>query len=219
MGHNGGKGIPLVVMRRLPVYQRYLDELARLDIDRISSPELAKRIGITASQLRQDLSWFGSFGLQGYGYNVRELLKAINSIIGLDKENPMILLGYGNLGRAIAGYEGFRRRNFQLLAAFDTNPAVHGPSEYGFNVYDTNEIPQFLDNNPVKIGIITTPAETAQKMVDLLVAHGVEGIWNFAPVRITVPPGVCVEHLHLVNSLMTLSLRLNQKTPVNRQEN
>lgn len=211
MGHNDGKGIPLVVIRRLPTYQRYLDELARLEIDRISSPELAKRIGITASQLRQDLSWFGSFGLQGYGYNVRELLKAINTIIGLDKENPMILLGYGNLGRAIAGYEGFRRRNFHLLAAFDTNPSVQGPTEYGFNVYDAKEIPEFLQKNPVAIGIITTPAETAQRYVELLAAYGVVGIWNFAPVRITVPPGVYVEHLHLVNSLMTLSLRLNQK--------
>ena len=113
----------------------------------------------------------------------------------------MILLGYGNLGRAIAGCEGFRRRNFQLLAAFDTNPAVHRPSEYGFNVYDTNEIPQFLDNNPVKIGIITTTGRNCPKMVDLLVAHGVEGD-GICPVRSLHPPVLCGTS-HLVNSLMT----------------
>lgn len=209
VGHEG-KGIPMVVIRRLPVYQRYLDELNRLGIERISSPELAKRIGITASQLRQDLSWFGSFGLQGYGYNVAELLSAINVIIGLNDENTMVLMGYGNLGRAIAGYEGFRRRNFNLLAAFDPEEKRWGMTDYGIPVYGLDKLHGFLKEHPVTIGIITTPAEGAQQAVDTLVAGGVKGIWNFAPVRLNVPPDVVVEHLHLANSLMTLSLKLRQ---------
>lgn len=209
MGHEG-KGIPMVVIRRLPIYHRYLDELNRLGIERISSPELAKRIGITASQLRQDLSWFGSFGLQGYGYNVGELLTAINAIIGLDTENTMVLMGYGNLGRAIAGYEGFRRRNFHLMAAFDPDEKRWGMTDYDIPVYGVDKLPDFLREHPTTIGIITTPAEAAQKAVDILVAGGVRGIWNFAPIRLNVPNGVVVEHLHLANSLMTLSLKLRQ---------
>ena len=209
MGHEG-REIPLVVLRRLPIYQRYLDELARLSIERISSPELAKRIGITASQLRQDLSWFGSFGLQGYGYNVQELLHAINSIIGLNEETPMVLMGYGNLGRAIAGYEGFRRRNFNIIAAFDPNENKWGISEFDLPVYSLDKLQEFLQNNYVKIGIVTTPSGSAQETVDLLVKGGVLGIWNFSPIRLNVPPDVVVEHLHLANSLMTLSLKLRQ---------
>lgn len=209
MGHEG-KGIPMVVIRRLPIYHRYLDELNRLGIERISSPELAQRIGITASQLRQDLSWFGSFGLQGYGYNVGELLSAINAIIGLDANNSMVLMGYGNLGRAIAGYEGFRRRNFSLLAAFDPDEKRWGQTDYGIPVYGLEKLTEFLSENRPTIGIVTTPAEVAQKTVDLLVDGGVRGIWNFAPIRLNVPSGVVVEHLHLANSLMTLSLKLRQ---------
>lgn len=210
MAHNNARGIPLCVIRRLPVYQRYLDELQRSNIDRIASPELAARIGITASQLRQDLSWFGSFGLQGYGYHVPELLHAINSIIGLDKTTPMVMIGYGNLGRAIAGYEGFQRRNFQLLAAFDKDPAKWGPVEQGITVYKMEDLQEFLAQNPAQIGIIAVPSSFAQTAADLLTQGGVKGLWNFSPLRLKVPPGVLVEHLHLTNSLMTLSLKLHQ---------
>lgn len=210
MAHHGARGIPLVVIRRLPIYQRYLDELNRMNIERIASPELAARIGITASQLRQDLSWFGSFGLQGYGYNVPELLRAINHIIGLDQKSRMVLVGYGNLGRAIAGYEGFQRRNFLLQAAFDNNPAKWGPADQGITVYSLKELPQYLKDHAIQIGILAIPSATAQATADLLVNAGIQGIWNFSPVRLNVPPNVIVEHLHLTNSLMTLSLKIHQ---------
>jgi redox-sensing transcriptional repressor len=210
MAHHGARGIPLVVIRRLPIYQRYLDELNRMNIDRIASPELAARIGITASQLRQDLSWFGSFGLQGYGYHVPELLKAINHIIGLDQKTLMVLVGYGNLGRAIAGYEGFQRRNFILTAAFDKDPAKWGPTEQGITVYDLNHLSDYVKNHQIQIGILAIPSATAQATAELLVNAGIKGIWNFSPVRLQVPANVIVEHLHLTNSLMTLSLKIHQ---------
>lgn len=207
----GNTGIPTAVIKRLPVYQRFLTELLDKEITRISSKELADRVGITASQLRQDLSWFGSFGQQGYGYRVEDLLREVNRILGLNRTHRMVLIGAGSLGRAILNYANFRRRGFTVTAAFDKDPRIIGEEINGILVRDITELDDFLKDNPAEIGVITTPAAAAQDITDRMVAAGIEGIWNFAPVSLAVPPEVIVEHVHLGESLLVLSLKLNQK--------
>ncbi len=213
MDHEPGQtkvGIPVAVIRRLPVYHRYLSELQNREISRISSTELAAKIGVTASQLRQDLSWFGSFGQQGYGYRVEELLAEVSRILGLDREAPMVLVGAGHLGKAIVNYPNFRRRGFSIQAVFDNNPELIESGINGQTVRDAAGLAQFLQQHPIQIGIITVPVDAAQPIADIMTAGGIKGIWNFAPVALKVPPEVIVEHVHLGESLMVLSLKMAQ---------
>lgn len=204
----GCDGIPFATIRRLPVYYRYLENLSKREVERISSRELAAKIGSNPSQIRQDLSWFGNFGQEGYGYRVDELLRAIGRILGLDQKTEMVLVGAGHLGRAIANYPGFRQRGFFIKAIFDNAPEVIGEIVGGVYVQDVRELEQYLLENPVKIGIITTPKEAAQEIADILVKGGVKGIWNFAPVSLKTPDGVAVENVHISESLMALSFRI-----------
>jgi redox-sensing transcriptional repressor len=198
------------VVKRLPGYQRLLSDLAAKEVERISSRELAAKMKINASQVRQDLSLFGSFGQQGYGYRVSYLLAEINKILGINTETKMVLVGAGHLGRAIANYHNFARRGFIIEALFDQNPQVIGKTINNLTVKDVRELGAYLTTAPAEIGIICTPAVVAQEIADLLVRHGVKGIWNFAPVSLKVPANVCVEHVHLGESLMILSFQLKQ---------
>ena len=207
--HNGG--IAIAVIKRLPVYQRYLSELQRNQIERISSGELAVKIGITASQLRQDLNCFGSFGQQGYGYKVNDLLHEVNKILGLDHNTFMVLIGAGNLGRAILSYPNFYNRGFIFQAAFDQQ-IISGYSAIGeVQIQPVDELSAYLKNHLVDIGVITTPAVGAQAIADILVAGGVKGIWNFAPVPLKVPENVVVENVHISESLLVLSYQLHHQ--------
>ncbi len=205
------KGIPLTVVKRLPGYQRLLSELATKEVERISSRELAAKMKINPSQVRQDLSLFGSFGQQGYGYRVSYLLSEINKILGINAETKMVLVGGGQLGRAIANYRNFAKRGFIIEAIFDRDPQVIGRTIAGRTVRDVQELTAYLRVEPAEIGIICTPASTAQEVADQLVAGGIKGIWNFAPVALKVPETVCLEHVHLGESLMILSFKLKQK--------
>lgn len=203
-------GIPLTVIKRLPMYHRYLNDLNQKDMVRISSGELAAKMGITASQLRQDLNWFGSFGQQGYGYRVDELLREVSRILGLHRNMRMVLVGAGRLGRAIVNYENFKRRGFHIEAIFDNNPEIIGDNIEGIKVHDVAELENHLQKRPVGIGVITTPAQVAQALVDIMVRCGLKGIWNFAPVALKAPDDVVVEHVHIGESLMVLSLKMQQ---------
>lgn len=211
------KEIPLAVIKRLPVYHRYLNELSRREVERISSQELAARIGITASQLRQDLSWFGSFGQQGYGYRVADLLREIGRILGLNHNTKMVLVGAGNLGRAIAAYPNLGKRGFQITAIFDSSTEIIGKTVAGVTVRDIKEMSGYLKENQIQIGVITTPSIVAQELAELLVQGGIKGIWNFAPVALEVPADVVVEHVHISESLLTLSFRLKQVEEFNNR--
>lgn len=202
--------IPEAVMKRLPVYQRYLNDMVHREYERISSQELAAKIGITASQLRQDLSYFGSFGQQGYGYRTGELLIQVNKILGLDRTKQVILIGAGNLGRALLSYTNFAERGFNFRAAFDAK-TTPGERIAGIPVLPAATLPEFLKKSPVEIGIITTPAGVAQEIAMVLVRGGVKGIWNFAPIALNVPPTVVVEHVHISESLLVLSFKLEQE--------
>lgn len=218
MGHESGninqrrhQQIPLAVIKRLPIYHRYLSDLHQKEVARISSSELAAKIGITASQLRQDLSWFGSFGQQGYGYRVDELLQEVSRILGLNQNIGMVLIGAGRLGRAIIHYANFKRRGFHTKAIFDNNPDIVGEIIDEIPVYNISELENYLKSHAIQIGVITTPASAAQEVADRLVRCGIKGIWNFAPVSLKVPNDVIVEHVHIGESLMVLSMKLQQR--------
>ena len=205
------------VIRRLPKYRRCLLELQSRGIQRISSKELSRITGFTASQIRQDLNNFGGFGQQGYGYNVEELFKEVGGILGLDKEYNVVLIGFGNLGQAVANYLQ-NKIGFNLCAIFDINPNLIGTELCGVKVRDAKEIKDFLEMNNADIGIITTDKGSAQNAADLLCGGGVNGIWNFAPLDLVVPPSVVLENVHLSDSLYTLAYYINNQDKQNNPE-
>ena len=197
--------VSMAVIRRLPKYYRYLGELLDKDINRISSQELSNITGFTASQIRQDLNNFGGFGQQGYGYNVEELHKQLGKILGLERTYKAVLVGAGNLGQAVANYRGFEDAGFKLLALFDKNPKLIGLKIRDIEILDVDLLEDFIKDNGVEIGIITTPKEQAQGVADMFVKSNIKGIWNFAPTDLKIPEDVVVENVHLNESLFILS--------------
>lgn len=203
------KNISMAVIKRLPKYHRYLAELMKNDVDRISSKELSEKIGFTASQIRQDLNCFGDFGQQGYGYNVSELYTQISNILGLTKLYKTVIIGAGNIGQAIANYTRFEKLGFTLEAIFDLNPKLIGITIRDIEIRDIDYLSDYLKEHHIDIGVLCVPNNNAQKVCDILVKNGVKGIWNFAPVDLVVPEDVKVENVHLSDSLLTLSCLLN----------
>ncbi|MEG1181228.1 MAG: redox-sensing transcriptional repressor Rex, partial [Oscillospiraceae bacterium] len=190
------------VVRRLPRYYRFLCELQKSGIVRISSKELARRMNLTASQIRQDLNCFGGFGQQGYGYNVDQLATEIEKILCLDSRLPAILIGVGNLGRALTSYLAYEAKGINLIGLFDKNPQAvleHSPD---FNVLGTSRLEDFCKENKPKIAILCIPGENAQVMADRLVALGIVGFWNFSHIDLRLDTAVQVENVHLGDSLM-----------------
>ncbi len=210
-GRKKGETIPQGVVARLPVYFRYLSELEAADIERVSSAQLGEALDFTAAQIRSDLSYFGSFGQQGYGYNVKDLLQQVKNILGLDRTYSMVLVGAGNLGKAIASYESFRTRGFEVTAIFDIDPLLIGNHHGGCVIRPYQELGHFLKKTPVDIGIIATPKRSSQEVCDLLVKSGVTSIWNFSPAHLVVDDHVIVEHMHLTDSLLRLAFRMNEQ--------
>ncbi|MDY6011704.1 redox-sensing transcriptional repressor Rex [Clostridium sp.] len=205
------KNISMAVIKRLPKYHRYLNELLNNDVDRISSKELGEKIGFTASQIRQDLNCFGDFGQQGYGYNVRELSNQISIILGLDRDYNSVIIGAGNIGQAIANYTRFGKMSFNLKGIFDANPKLLGMKIRDIEIQDIDKLESFLEQNSIDVGVVCVPKINAQKVCDILVAGGVKGIWNFAPVDLNVPDDVTVQNVHLSESLLTLIYLLHDK--------
>ena len=203
-----GTEISAAVIRRLPRYYRYLGELMTHDVVRISSKELSERMGVTASQIRQDLNNFGGFGQQGYGYNVEYLYTEIGKILGLDRRKEMIVIGAGNLGRALANYSDFEKRGFLIKALFDVSDNLIGKNVNGIPVLSMDSISEYLKENKVDIAAITIPKESAPKVAADLVNAGIKAIWNFAPTDLSLPDRVVQENVHLTESLMRLSYKL-----------
>lgn len=204
------KQVPLVVIRRLPRYHRYLGELLNNKIYRVSSTELSEKMGVTASQIRQDLNCFGGFGQQGYGYNVEMLYDSITKILGLNKGYKTIIIGAGNLGKALANYGGFAKRGFELCAIFDVDEKVIGEDVAGYVVKDYSDIEKFVKNENPDIAVLAVPKTAATKVADDMVKYGIKALWNFAYVDLDLPEDVFVENVHLSDSLMTLSYRMNK---------
>lgn len=208
---NKDNKVSTTVIRRLPTYHRYLEELITSDVNRISSKELSKLTGFTASQIRQDLNNFGGFGQQGYGYNVRELKEEIEKILGLNKSYNLVVTGAGNLGNAIANYRGFLDAGFKIIGVFDKNPNNPRYSDRNLDVHPIEKLEEFLKKNPIDIGIITTSKREAQEVADIYVRNGVKGIWNFATTDLNVPEEVALENVRLSESLYTLSYFIKDK--------
>ena len=204
------KNISMAVIKRLPKYYRYLEELMKNDVDRISSKELGEKIGFTASQIRQDLNCFGDFGQQGYGYNVKELYSQIGSILGLDRGYEAALVGAGNIGQAVSNYSRFENLGVKITAIFDANPKLIGMKIRNVEIMDIDDMENVLNENKIDIGIICVPRKNSQGVADELIKGGVRAIWNFAPVDLVVPDYVKVENVHLSESLMTLIYLLNE---------
>ena len=204
------KQVPLVVIKRLPRYYRYLGELLKNNITRISSTELSGKMKVTASQIRQDLNFFGGFGQQGYGYNVEMLYQRIGSILGLDKGYKTIIIGAGNIGHALANYGGFSARGFELLGVFDSDKNKIGTDVAGLTVKDCSELEDFINKNKPDIAILTVPKSAVVEIADKLVSCGIKALWNFTHVDLNLPDDVVVENVHLSESLMTLSYRMTE---------
>lgn len=205
------RAISMAVIKRLPKYHRYLEDLMKNDVDRISSKELSEKIGFTASQIRQDLNCFGDFGQQGYGYNVTDLYNQISGILGLTREYKVIIIGAGNIGQALANYSKFDRLGFSVEAIFDINPKLIGIKIRDIEIRDIDAMESFLENGDIHIGIICVPSKFAQGISDILTRNGVKAIWNFASVDLVVPDDIKVENAHLSDSLLTLTCLLNEK--------
>ncbi len=204
------KPVSAVVIRRLPRYYRYLGELLSDGVARISSKELSDRMHVTASQIRQDLNCFGGFGQQGYGYNVEYLHSEIGKILGISGGKKMIIVGAGNLGRAIAGYGSFRKRGFTLEGIFDISDEIIGKEIAGITVKHTDEIDAFVRDGGIDIAVLTIPKAYAQETADKLVSAGIKGIWNFTHRDINIPEEVAIENVHMSDSLMTLSCKIGR---------
>ena len=201
------KNISIAVIKRLPRYYRYLGELLAHDVVRISSKELSEKMGVTASQIRQDLNNFGGFGQQGYGYQVEYLYTEIGKILGLDRKNRLVIIGAGNLGMALANSMSFEKRGFEFAGIFDIDPKVVGTNVRERVVLHMDELENFLKENPVDIAALTVPKAQAPQIAALLVKCGVNAIWNFAPTDLNLPPHVVQENVHLTESLMRLSYK------------
>lgn len=199
------------VIRRLPVYYRHLVELEHNGVERISSRELGARMNTTASQIRQDINCFGGFGQQGYGYHVASLRQHMASILGIDRVYKAVIVGAGNIGRAVAGYTGFERDGFNIVGIFDTDPKVVGTSCGKLTVQPVSELEAFLKKEKVNVGVIAVPMDAAQTVADQLVCGGVRALWNFAPMDIQHPDSVVSTHVHLSDSLHILTYKMNEE--------
>ena len=199
------------VVRRLPMYYRHLRDLEKAGVVRISSQELGERMNLTASQIRQDINCFGGFGQQGYGYHVTNLKERIGEILGLTNQYHVIIVGAGNIGRAIANYVGFKKEGFNIQAMFDVSPALVGIDVHGTLVQPMEKLDTWMATHQVDIAVLSVPSAYAQETAELLVRGGVRAIWNFAPVDLNLPDGVAVNNVHLSDSLHILSYRMNEK--------
>jgi redox-sensing transcriptional repressor len=202
-----------VVVRRLPIYARALEHLAAASERVISSGRLGALVGVSADQIRKDLSYFGEFGRKGAGYRVDALAATIRGILGLDQERRLAVVGLGRLGRALAAYPGFVDRGFRVVALFDRDPAVVGQEIASLRVLPMESLGEVLAREGVTVGIVAVPAEQAQAVTDLLVASGVRALLNYAPITVATPPSVRVGDVDPVVALQSLAYYLKAGEP------
>jgi redox-sensing transcriptional repressor len=205
MSPHRSRRIPEATVARLPVYLQILVEQAELGIDNISSDGLAELAGVNAAKVRKDLSYLGSYGTRGVGYEVDYLVYQIRRELGLDHDWPVVIVGAGNLGQALAGYGGFNERGFPVAGIVDIDPAKVDTVVGGARVRPLGDLGQIVASKGVSIGVIATPPSAAQDAADRLVKAGVTSILNFAPVVLSVPPGVTVRKVDLAVELQILS--------------
>ena len=207
------KDVPMAVIRRLPRYHRFLGELLRKGQKRISSAALSELMGVTASQIRQDLNCFGGFGQQGYGYHVEYLYEQIGDLLGINEKYSAVIMGAGNLGRALVSSHMFERRGVTRLAMFDVDENVIGKSFGGVPVLPLSELETFAASHKIDVGVLTTPKDAAEGVAERLAALGVAGIWNFSNNELALPeyPDCMIENIHMGDSLMLLCYGLKHR--------
>ncbi|MBQ2734666.1 MAG: redox-sensing transcriptional repressor Rex [Clostridia bacterium] len=211
-GYTDRANVSTAVIRRLPRYFRYLRELIRQGKMRISSGELSKMMNVTASQIRQDLNCFGGFGQQGYGYNVNYLYARICELLGVGAGLRAIIIGAGDLGRALTRSPMFEKRGVDIISMFDVDPALIGRTVGGVMIRDMTELESFCNEIPVDMAVLTLPKEVAAEVAERLAHCGIRGLWNFTGKELSLDPSrVMVENVHLGDSLMILSYKLCQK--------
>ena len=206
------KGIPDATVARLPVYLRALNQLAEQRIDTISSGALAEAAGVNSAQLRKDLSYLGSYGTRGVGYDVEYLRLQIGRVVGSAHDWPVIIVGLGNLGTALANYSGFYSHGFRVVGLIDTSPDLVGKRIHGLVISDLTELEEVVADTGAVIAVIATPADAAQAVTDRLVYLGVTSILNFAPTVLVVPEGVNVRKVDLGQELQILAYHEQRKT-------
>lgn len=207
------EGVSIQVIRRLPRYYRYLSELDSQGVEKISSNKLASVMNSTASQIRQDLNCFGGFGQQGYGYSVSGLRAEIGKILGLNQPHNMILIGAGNLGRAIATHLDFEKLGFHLTAIFEKDEQLIGTTLRNIEVMCDDTIEAYVKDNHIETAILAMPKEAVEKMIDKLYDIGIRSYWNFSHYDISKKhDDVIVENVHLSDSLMTLCYMMNRQS-------
>lgn len=202
------KKVSVEVVKRLPRYYRYLRDLADNGVTRISSQVLGDKMNITASQIRQDLNCFGGFGQQGYGYNVEALYNAIGKILGIHNGHKIIIVGAGHLGQALINYKSFEKRGFKIIGVFDVREDLIGQNMGDLNVLHMDSLEEFVKKENPDIAVLSVPKSAANNVAQQLVSCGIKGLMNFCYIDIDVPNDVCVENIHLSDTLMTLSYRL-----------
>ncbi len=201
-----------LVIKRLPRYYRFLGELKASGATRISSRELSERMGLTASQIRQDLNCFGGFGQQGYGYNIELLQSEIAGILGLDTPKTAILIGMGNMGRAVTMHMNFESKGFRVIGLFDSKESLVGQVVKNLPIRNTSDLDEFCRENRPQIAILCIPKDAAATIGEQLVSLGVTGFWNFSHYDLSLKhPDIVVENVHLSDSLMTLSYQFINK--------
>ena len=212
--------IPEATVGRLPIYLRALIDLAAAGDSTVSSDDLAEAAGVTSAKVRKDLSYLGSYGTRGIGYDAAYLVQEIRRELGLTQHWAVVIAGVGNLGQALANYRGFAERGFRLAALVDADPAKVGSAIDGLEVRHVDELPGLVRANGIAIGIVATPAQAAQQVVDRMVAAGIRSILNFAPAVVVVPPGVSLRKVDLAIELQILAYyeqRRGEETHVRRR--
>lgn len=201
--------VPNPAVRRLSLYLRQLEAFKRKDRRTVSSKQLGESLGLTDAQVRKDFAYFGQFGHPGIGYRVDDLIGQVKRILGTDKTWNVLLVGAGNLGRALLAYRGFDQKGFRLVAVFDADPGKVGKKHGGFAIQPLTELPATVQKQNIKLAMIAVPADNAQDVADQLVAAGVRGLLNFAPVSLTVPQDVALNAVDLAVQLEQLSFQVS----------
>lgn len=202
-------GIPDIVIGRLPIYLRALNHLSQGGKKNTSSHELGRRLGISSAQIRKDLSHFGEFGKQGTGYNIKYLVEQLRSILKLDRDWPVAVVGAGFLGHALVHYQGFQHRGFVMRWVFDVNTDVVGKEMNGVVVQHIDELQETAQRDHIQMAIVAVPAGAAQAVTDLLVEAGVKSILNYAPINLTVPDGVQIRYSDPVVQMQRMAYYLD----------
>ncbi len=204
----GDKPAPKAVVGRVSLYLRQLEAFQNQGLATVSSSQLGTALGINDAQVRKDLAFFGQFGHPGIGYRIEELGATLRRILGIDRDLPLALIGLGNLGRALLKYRGFRNRGFHIVALFDNDPQKVGTSHDGLVVRPTDDLPEAIATLHISLAILSVPSDVAQRVADQLVAGGILGIFNFAPMPLAVPPSVSVVAVDLSVQLEHLAYKI-----------